>query len=118
MIDELNANETSRAGARSGCFGTSDVYQAAYFVARGRPVIGIEWVTTRAKFVFARDDSFETDLRDFYANVPVPIRDLISAINSTRRMLASAKYERERRNQATDAPHCYRDAERRGSRTK
>ncbi len=90
-----NTNETGHAATRYGRYATTDVYQAAFFVYRGRPVQKIEWSSKRCKFVFAWDETFGKDLRDFHENTPVPIRELISAIYSTRRMLARAKREHE-----------------------
>jgi hypothetical protein len=76
------------------CFTTPDLYQCAFLLVRNHPLASICWhserhgkVQRKALFSFERTPALEKTLLDFHANVPVPIRDLISGVYSAKRQL-------------------------------
>ena len=71
------------------CFITPDLYQCAFLLVRNHPLLSIRWQTQghgdgprKALFSFIRTAALEKTLSDFHANIPVPIRDLISGVYS------------------------------------
>lgn len=75
-------------------FSTPDIYQAAFFLGRGRRIVKVQY-RDRYRFYFERTPEFESDLSDFHANSQVGIRDLVSAIYSVKRMMREEDANRQ-----------------------
>ncbi len=73
-------------------FWSSDIFQAAFLMARGHRVLCVTY-SNRARFVFEPDGAIEATLADFRANAPVPIRSWISAFQAAKRQLRQAERE-------------------------
>ena len=85
MTVHTQGDFTRRPG---GTVALSDLYGAAFLVARSHRVLRVEPVDSRRRtFIFAADERIEQDYLDFANNAQVGVQELISAVYVLKRLL-------------------------------
>jgi hypothetical protein len=76
-----------------GTVAFADLYHAAFFVARGHQIVGLEPQNRPGRFdlLIAPGETFARDVGDWNRNVPVPILDFLNALYDVRRRLFGPK---------------------------
>ena len=84
----------------------SDLYQAAYLLARGIPLKDLRLVGSRIIFEFCnRDNQATAAVRDYVQGASLPARDFASAIAETKTRLYTAKFASKGSRTEQYAPH-------------
>jgi len=72
-----------------GTWFSSDLFCAAFLVARGNEIIGIEPTNQGGRWAFAIEphDGFDDDLRAWSSNSPMGIRDFLDSVYRLKAMM-------------------------------
>lgn len=72
----------------------SDLYAAAFFLARGNSIVGVESTSDggRKIFVICARREFLSDRAAFDSNCPVPIRDFLDAVYLVKEKVREARH--------------------------
>ena len=70
----------------------SDMYAAAFFLARGNEIVAVEPTADRARkvFVICARREFFSDREAFESNSPIPVRDFLDAVYRVKQKINEA----------------------------
>jgi|GEM_PF-3892448 len=87
----------------------SDLYQAAYLIARGIPLNNLQPIGSRIIFAFDdRDGQASNAVREYTGGATIPAREFAAAIAQTKTRLYEAKFQTSKGTQIEQHDRRYR----------